>query len=251
MSIRYVVRPNHILTTPKALKIALGARRTVPVSSSTRVDYDKDLFLAYPSVDRVDNAPDGYSLVRDFYGANKRDQRKLLLDLELPAIPVGFTPTGDPFDLPEYICRPLRHSGGESYEILNYHQARDRQLDTSVYLSPAIRKKKEYRVVFLKGKEVAVYLKQVPEGTGLYAPWNRTNGSYFVTCLASETHSIHPLREQLANVSLTKTAHLIAYDIIKDTDNKYWICEANFCPAISIDRTIEKIKGLIDAARSE
>ena len=56
MTFRYIIRPPSILTTPRLLKDALGARRTLawPGSSTRKPSWEKDFFLTYPPVEELE-----------------------------------------------------------------------------------------------------------------------------------------------------------------------------------------------------
>lgn len=56
MAIRYIIRPSDIRTTPRLLKEALGAERTVayPFQGTRRPSILKDFFLTYPPIEETE-----------------------------------------------------------------------------------------------------------------------------------------------------------------------------------------------------
>jgi len=112
MSIRFVIRPAHIRTTPRLLKEALGAERTLrwPGPSNRKPSWIKDFFLTYPAPEELQeyaeshrNAQlfrrhttastildtgrhqdfslgwlDSYNLAREFASVSKPAQRRIL-----------------------------------------------------------------------------------------------------------------------------------------------------------------------------
>lgn len=103
---RFIIRPNHILGTPRALKDAFNARLetnsrfiTRRLDSASRVhrplEYrGRDFFLAYPghSLVRTDASVSGelYDIARQFFLATKRDQRGAICHAGFP-IPKTYT----------------------------------------------------------------------------------------------------------------------------------------------------------------
>ena len=117
MPIRFIIRPPHILTTPKLLRDALGARRTMRWPGSTRKpSILKDFFLTYPPIAETEeyailqnNSSDAarvrprsetrnqrvhseleqgrihfYTTARTFASASKPEQRRILDSLGFP-----------------------------------------------------------------------------------------------------------------------------------------------------------------------
>lgn len=244
--LRYIVRPNAIGKTPRRLRQALGARNTVKVSECIGADYNQDLFLAYPDPSKVANAPTDYLLAYSFYSSNKRDQRLCLAYANLPIVPILVPGSGDSgtiygpqLDIYKFVVRPLRHSQGRDYRITEDMRDHD---ERTHYLSYLIPKNREYRALFYRGQHVCTYLKTNPEGIPPSMPWTHANGSRFFTINNPDNDKVKTtgLLAKLSECQLTKTASLIAYDILA-SGNDLYVCEANLCPGITITGTIDKI----------
>lgn len=56
MTFRFIIRPAHILSTPKLLQQTLGAERTLrwPEPSRYKPSYQKDFFLTYPPIEELE-----------------------------------------------------------------------------------------------------------------------------------------------------------------------------------------------------
>lgn len=232
---RDIVRPNSIGRTPRRLKTALGARRTVKVSDVVTADYQQDLFLAYPEPTRVINRPPDYRFICSFYQSNKVTQRTVLQDLGLPIVPM-FNLRGN---YERFVVRPLRHSQGRDYRITA--DVDDFNASTH-YISALIPKDKEFRVLFYKGQHVCTYLKQNPNNIPASEPWTHANGCTFATINNPQNDKVHRLGllDQLKETSLAKFASLVAFDVLA-AGNTLYVCEANLCPGLTITGTIDKI----------
>lgn len=238
---RFIIRPNSISKTPRQLKTALGARNTVKLENVVSCDYNQDLFLAYPEPSKVINKPgNDYSFLHNFYQSNKATQRTVLAGLGLPIVPL--------FGLEAYsrfVVRPLRHRQGLDYRVT---EDRTDYSPATHYISALIPKLKEYRYLCYKGKHVCTYFKaqnpdQPPVSSDL--PWTHANGFRFLTILHAVNDKVTTsgLADKILGLSLTKTASLIAYDVLATRDDLY-VCEANLCPGLSIPNTISKIAAI-------
>ncbi len=217
--IRYIIRPQHIRTTPQLLKEAFNAERTLQypiLSRLRRPSYTRDFFLCYPPIsqleDRNDLSPEtlqAYASVRAFYTSNKPTQRSTLASLGFP-IPTTYSSIHDMegtggTNCPEsissgvWIGRPFRHSGGRGYRLLRPTSEAPIRMGrnalnsseetnpsnswdpTQEYLQELYPKNHEYRIVIVRGTPLITLIKRVPEGTSQESPWNHAQGASFVT----------------------------------------------------------------------
>lgn len=240
--VRFIVRPPTIRRTPKRLSRLLGARRTAPSNGPTRFDWSQDLFLAYPRPDRVLNADAAYIAAHNFFVSNKRDQRLLMDEMGIPTVPLV---SSNLLSYPEVVIRPLFHRAGQDYQIAS---GDDVQLDpTKEYASELIKKTKEFRVIYYKGKHVSTYLKTNPNNISYTEPWTFEKGCIFHTIT-------QPVNDVLANINfypylenseIIKSAHVAAVDVLyRGDDKKAFVCETNLCPGLSISRTLDRIRGI-------
>ena len=235
MTIRYIVRPPQILTTPRKLKEVLDARRTVNGAISRRIptlDWVHDLFLYYP---RLPNEVSEYTTVREFFSKDKGEQRNHLAE---------YVKTPNSYISNTYVVRPRRHMGGQDFVVTEFGQTEINPY--THYVSPLFPKVKEYRVIFLKGVPIItlrkVFSQATPDPT---LPWNHAQGATFNTIAGGHTAS--SLRHtscisDLLNVPVVQHAHLIGVDVMMDTHNNYAVCEINFCPSISIESNLNVIR---------
>ena len=252
MTIRYIIRPQGILSTPKRLKEVLNASRTIRSDASRllrsrNVNWEDDLYLSYPLIPHLATC-EPYQIVREFYIKNKCNQRHHLLDNGVKT-PNSYSPHEDKF-----VVRPLKHRGGADFNIVDQAGAIETNLDTH-WFSPLFPKVKEYRVIFLKGVPLLTLRKVFAsrEQDSLLSsphpnptlPWNHAQGASFQTI--SGGHTTSSLRHtscisDLLNVPVVQHAHLIGVDIMMDARNNYAVCEINFCPSISIESNLNVIR---------
>lgn len=245
MTIRFIVRPPRIKRTPKRLSRLLGARRTAPVNGPSPFDWHRDLFLAYPPPDKVQNANDEYVACHSLYTATKPQQRLLLARCDIPTIPCFYEDTifSEEVDWSHgFITRPLRHSSGDGFL---FTASRPRFLPDT-YISPCIKKVKEFRVIYYRGQRVSTYLKTNPNGVPYNEPWNFSNGCVFHTITRPENDILKHINfyDTLDVCTYSKHTSLCAYDILLDEDNKAYVSEINLSPGISIPRTLSAIKNI-------
>lgn len=240
MTVRFIVRPNHILTTPKRLKEAFGARGVRSTNRDIDFDYQRDFLLGLPN--NCFNAPRGYAHLANLYSANKLQQRKKLQEAGFPIPPTvgcdGWSVLG-PRDM-KFVVRPLRHFGGQHYRITTDRSAYD---PTREYISELYPKRHEYRIITVYGKPAVTLLKRIPEGLSPELPWNHTNGSSFVTVNNPDADRLRHtnIYDIIANSQLIKCAHILAIDVLVGPRNDYVVCEVNFSPSLSIQANINKV----------
>lgn len=235
---RFVVKPSKFRKTPLLLKRALEAQKLVssPGRFQPALDYTQDLFLAFPQRGRypnpITNVPDSYDFISAFYTLSKHAQRGVLLQHGLKT-PEGFASS-------HFIVRPLRHFGGHDYRITT--DPNDYNPDTQ-YISPAVEKWREYRVIFVKGSPLLILRKKPGPDSGPFDAWNHASGSFFQTV---NDHSICRLSQtsfftDAVSFCVLRDTHLVAADVLIDRNFNYAVTEVNFSPAISIEANIEVI----------
>lgn len=219
MPIRYVIRPSGIMTTPRALRDALGAERTVryPGPSRRWLSINTDFFLAYPPQHMIwefmdadlrvsatrryaENSRyrmqlhglcryslDQYSAVRGFFLATKPLQRFLLSELGFHtprtfssvSSAIEFARLSDPGSR-RFVARPHRHSEGRDFRLIREDELPTINTTTH-YISEFYPKAHEYRIIVCRGEPIITLLKRVPDEIPNTLPWNHAVGSSFVT----------------------------------------------------------------------
>ena len=253
--VRNIVRPRSILTTPRNLQDALGARRTRGYPNDRDAvrhnlyDWGTDLFTVYPPANLVRNVDETYLKLHSFYSSDKPSQRRLLERVGVKVVPFATT-RGEAESLPSrqykegdgYIVRPLRHSAGRDYK---HTSSESDFVEGREYISVVFPKKREYRVIFTKGVPIITLRKRVPEGSSYLEPWNHAVGGHFVTVEHEENNHIlkTSCMEDLGNCDYITNAHVVGVDILLDAYNRnYAVLETNTCPAITLDHNLAKMK---------
>lgn len=242
-----VVRPPHILGTPKRLARALGFRsRKYPNPAIVRTfNYRRDFFMTNISANLVHDAPEGFAQVNAFFDRNKYGQRRILESVGVPVPVVAHTKSeaSGRFTNPglRFVVRPLRHSGGLHYRVT------DNPLDFiegSEYISELYPKKREYRVIFVFGKPLIYLRKKQNEGVTHEEPWGHINSFFqtindIPTCRLSATDCV----SKLSDLLFVKNAHIVAADILfnKSHSSPYAVLELNLCPSLSIEENFNKV----------
>jgi len=268
--IRYVVRPQSILTTPRLLRNALNARRTVVNRDPRRqFSYHSDFLLTLPPIEQIEEfnsaqpiyrrrnlrqqCPDAkkYGTTLAFYNASKHMQRQRLEQhgINVPeffsthadaCLRLSTRAISDVFC--DYVVRPLRHSQGIGYRLtrdpLDFEEGKE-------YISRLYPKAHEYRVIFVYGTPLITLLKRVPDDIDRDGPWNHAAGSSFVTVTDPTKNRLRhfDVVEKLRTFDVVQTAHLVGADIMLGPDKSgYAVTELNFCPSITIPSNLERIK---------
>lgn len=243
--VRYIVRPSGILTTPQRLKDTLEAQRIVLHCHPTkRFSSDTDFFLSYPRPSQVDvgNTP-VYLALRSFFVADKFEQRRLIHSAGIKT-PRTLGIDHDTTDIREtFVIRPKRHRGGEGFRV--GPPVYDPRTEYAAELFP---KTREYRVIYCRGQKVATLYKRRPDSVTVDQPWNHTSGCRF--CTLSDEGRTRLARytsfyTDVLNSEIVQHADLVAIDVMLSEDNRYAVCEFNFCPSISIPTTLSKIKEIV------
>lgn len=298
MSVRYVIRPSDILSTPRKLKEAFNAQRTLafPFQGTRRPSILKDFFLTYPpieeleehaqsvsnsssrslvqrtlhnrrirsstnSVESLENTSGllaSYSLVREFFTKNKPLQRLYLAEHCNFSIPWTSYRSRSNGTLernnqrPTYCSRPTRHRAGSGWNVLSDSQAqeltqRPDSFSTSgeEYIQQVLPKDYEYRIIVCRGKTLITLLKRNTENLSPLVPWNHQHGSSFVTVENMENNRLRrtDIYQKIENAELLKHIDLCAIDVLYlKNPARYFVLELNFCPGLTIDSNIEKVK---------
>lgn len=268
--IRYIVRPQTILTTPRLLRNTFNARRTiVPHNSKRLFSYTNDFLLSYPKPDQLEEFNSAFTrwqrndLVRqrvslsqyqrllDFQRASKLVQRQHL-EQHGVVVPESFGSASIASDhlsrsrmsdiFTPWVVRPLSHSKGIGYRITN--DPLD-FIEGKEYISRLYPKEHEYRVIFVYGTPLITLLKRVPDDIDRNGPWNHEAGSSFVTVNDPNKNRLRhfDVIERLREFPVVQTAHLVGADIMLGPDKSgYAVTELNFCPSITIPANLERIK---------
>lgn len=256
---RFVVRPSDILTTPKLLAGALGSEtRRWPANTETRYNFYEDVFLTYPSPDRIDLSSwqpiqDTYALLRTFFTATKAEQRRLIVLDKIP-VPMTCTNKWEAAFLGQrserFIVRPMRHREGKHYRITNdptdFVQGNE-------YISELFPKEIEYRVIFIHGDPVVWLYKHLPVGINKDGPWGYDQGAYFLTLRDPDGSPLvrTGVVERLMKSRVITHAHIVGVDILvgrMGTMGNYTACvtEFNACPSLAVPAlSVEKRLGII------
>lgn len=267
---RYIIRPQGINKTPRLLKAALNATRTLryPFVGLRRPDRLRDFFLVYPPAEQLENfnaltqtQRENYQRIREFCGSNKAIQRGLIEALSFP-IPETYTSTNTELPPGVYIARPLRHSSGRGYRLIrgvptnttttevSQYSIQEYEPSTSwdpscEYLQEFYPKNHEYRVLVSRGIPIITLLKRVPESLSNEAPWNHSQGSSFVTVNNIENNRLRhtDIYDLIGNNSFFHGVDLCGIDVMmsRNHEKPYVITEFNFCPSITIPDNLTRI----------
>lgn len=224
MRIDYVLRPRGIRSTPRRLAGGWNATTTRLYVDNIRSYF----FLYYP-----ENHPN--RTLSTFCRRNKASQREFIQSggIPTPLLDIGESSC-------KYVIRPLYHRAGQGWRITEDPEAFDRGKE---YVSPIFPKAWEYRLIWCKGTLLITLLKRVPEELGVEAPWNHSNGAFFVTVEEEENNRLRrtEAREFLSENTIIQQADLVAADIMLDREYRWCVCEFNFCPSLQIEANLRKV----------
>lgn len=99
-------------------------------------------------------------------------------------------------------------------------------------------------MIFCFGTPLITLYKRVPESADRDGPWNHACGSSFITVNNIDNNRLRhtDVYERLKEFDVIKHVHLCAADIMLSKRANYVVCELNFCPSITIDSNLERIK---------
>ena len=238
MTIRYVVRPPSMLTTPRMLAQRLNAQRVVSVQArGVTFDPEQDFFMTYPVLDRMEDYDEGYRRLYDFSRRTKFDQM-LFLGTN------GIKTPRDYNSLGVGVRRPLRHHGGSDFTMVSSVSSSPE----GYYKVPFFPKEYEYRMLYVKGTLVATLAKVMPAGTPNNVPWNHTHGASFQHVEWNRCRlRFTSVKSDLESCSVIRHASIVGVDVmLKRPEGStngwdYAVCEFNFCPGLSIEPVIQKV----------
>lgn len=237
---RYLLKSKQFRTTPIYLKRTLNIRKLVSVGGrfSPDLDWNQDLFLAYPKPsqynNQLQNLPNSYDIISNFYTANKKLQRSILNSYNIK------TPESYAANARHFVVRPLRHYGGINFRVTNNSEDYNPQYE---YISPLFPKKREYRVIFVFGTPLIILRKKPDDNATVDAPWNHTNGSFFQTISSLSECRLHTQTSFFSDISdcpLIQHTHIVAADVLTNSSD-YAVCELNFSPAITLPNNLQRI----------
>lgn len=216
--LRTLIRPRHIITTPRMLARRLG----VPMRT----------------IDRVHVPSDSFTMYHPFSQYHKGEQRR-----RIAAYGIN---TPDQYESSTFVVRPLRHHGGMGWRITN---DRTDYNPSTEYIAPLFEKAWEYRSLFVYGEPVGHFLKRsattLPETSNgrVDAPWNHANGYRFITVSEWENNRLRhtDVIDKLTSCEIIQTADIVAVDIMLRRDRQYAVCEFNFCPGLSFESTVHTV----------
>lgn len=254
MAIRYIVRPSGILTTPNALKEALGAAQVVKASfSRERLSLAKDFFFAYPDPavmawGGIEGQKASYHRLYGFFCNNKYYQRAAMHNagLKVP-VTLGINATAPDLATSRNVIRPYRHMAGQGFEVVTGVPNQSRP----GYISQVFNRTHEYRVIYVFGERVATLLKRVPSALTQEQPWTHGNGvtfSHLSAPVANHRLTSRGFYSAAEAFFVTQQAHICAYDVMVSEDS-YAVSELNFCPSLKVDDRIAKVAARIRAVR--
>lgn len=211
----------------------LNTRRT-----SKTVPYDDSIFIYYPHT--VQNPPNYYQNLRDFFCANKKQQRELLSEL---GVHVPRT------NKPPYIVRPLRHYQGKGFYIAGDDdklQQLLKRFDNRSYYSSLFMRDAEYRIIFVHGVPMVRLVKKSTEPIPQDIPWNSATGTVkFVTVDDDKITRLEKktsFLDDAENFFKMFPFDIAAMDVGWSREEKdYAVFEINFAPQVTIDRSVRKI----------
>lgn len=251
----YVARPHSIARTPQQVAADLGFRSRFypnPDYPNRMFDYNRDFLMAVVNPSHVRNAPEDYGQTYFFATRNKYAQRRYLQAAGIPVPAVADshegarTLTGD-----QFVVRPLRHSRGVGYRVTS---SRSDFREGEEYISELYRKRREYRIIFVKGEPLVFLRKKPNEGVDATQPWGHEN-SFFQTIndVPASRLARTDAVARLSRYSVIRGAHIAAVDILYDDRNisKPWVAlEVNFCPALNIDNNRARVVEYLLSGRS-
>lgn len=235
---RYIIRPEHISKTPKALAAALGVQtRAYPNFTSGKADWQQDLFLVYPPTDTVQHHNTAYGRCRSFFSKSKAGQRLALQEAGLP-IPKTWISKSEVAAVThangqKYVVRPYRHEGGHDYKVtsnpLDFQEGVE-------YISELWPKDREYRILFVFGTPLVFWQKKPNDGVAADAAWGNENGRYLtITDWNASYLKWHTTAfADIAANPVVKAAHIVAVDILyNEAKKQYVVLEFNVCPSLT------------------
>lgn len=236
----YVARPPGIQGTPRQIAADLGFRLRKyphPAVPSRTFDYNRDFIMAVVPPSNVRNASEDYGQTYNFATRNKYGQRRHLQAAGIP-VPAVASNHEEARSLAgeQFVARPLRHSRGVGYRVTS---DRSDFSPGEEYLSELYLKRREYRIIFVRGEPLIFLRKKPNEGVDATQPWGHENSRFqTIQDVAGSRIGRTDAAARLARYPVIRGAHIAAVDILyNDRDlEKPWVAlEVNFCPGLDID----------------
>lgn len=248
MSLKYIVRPPNIVTTPRLLSIMFKSkiRKDLNPTERNRSSY---FFTYYPELKNrnffstpIDN--DHYLVARDFQYATKFHQRERIRSLGFK-VPDSFLHPGGMKNGNRYIIRPLRHTQGNGYVVSDD----PKELKHGMYASEIFPKTHEYRLILIKGIPTVLLKKEFSGEKKAESAWNHSTGEATFITINTEVSNLKVNTDLFKHIGKPEVqANLSCFDIIamdimyNKKRREYSICEFNLCPSLSIENNLERIK---------
>lgn len=218
---------NRASSLAKSLKARIaGAKRLffrrIPRGNKA-LNWATDLFLSFPTRARVITTdPVAYQRMSNFFRMNKAGQWRVL-DKYFDTPQIGEPP---------YVVRPLRHSGGAGFEVVD--TLPDQSRSATHYWRSLWKRNREYRLIYCHGKLTLTLLKRVNEGTPQNVAWNHGVSSFVTVRDPANDRMKHTtfftdVQEFLKDYPY----HFIAFDILY-RKKTYAVVEVNFSPGMTI-----------------
>lgn len=218
-----------------------------------KYNWRKDIFITYPPLESVTNAPENYKEMRTIFQSTKSEQRVLLHQIGINVPPV-YDET-----LPEkFIVRSSRHFGGANmWKIDGRQNAVRKQLELGKgsYISQVVPFEKEFRVIFVNGIPTIVLLKK--DENGYFAEDGFPKGNHLESRFITVNKKVNnkllktSFYEDVKSMFELFPFQIVAMDIGfqatkfdnegKTIEGRYWVFEMNFAPEVSITESLDKI----------
>lgn len=253
MTVRYIVRPSGFMSTPKRIRRTVGAQGIRKhTANNVLFDYNQDLFLGYPHPMKLNRwtRPDYYSDLYNYFIGTKYQQRETLHNagVKVPqTIGIDISPYQLSADA-QLVLRPFRHTQGQDYTVTDINTLSMGDLRNH-YASLIFPKRWEYRCVYMGGELLFTLFKKNQRQVEYTRPWNLSNGFFFMTVHQLENNRVRHTSffDDVQQWDLLDKYHLIAFDIMIDEHFNYAVCETNFCPALTINNNLERIRDYVQS----
>jgi hypothetical protein len=249
----YVVRPPGIHGTPRQVADELGFRLRKfpnPAVPDRVFDYSRDFLMTPVPPANLRNVSTPYYDTFAFATRNKYGQRRALETAGIPVPSVAAThEEAGRLAGTRFVARPLRHSRGVGYRVTS-----DRSDFTPgrEYISELYPKRREYRIIFVRGEPLIFLRKKPHEGVDETQPWGHENSRFqTINDVAGSRIGGTDAAAVLSRYPVIKGAHIAAVDILyNNRDPKPWVAlEINFCPGLDIDNNRARVVEYIRSGR--
>ena len=232
MSVSLVLRPRHILTSPRLLADALGAKLRTH-EWARRNERSVEAHRGRSGLFTYGVGEYSPESVQEFGRLRKLDQRRSIASYGV-SVPETYSGGNT-----RWVVRPHRHSQGVGFRVTEDPDDFNPQ---SEYISPLFPKQYEYRLIFIKGAHLITLVKVVNDGTPADIAWNHGVSRFstihdYGTCRLRHTNCLG----DLAAHPVVQEAHILGVDVMLDADRNYAVCEFNLAPALTIENNLNKV----------